>query len=84
MSETKLFILRPCKGKLTSDPWEPWYDKAFGFVVRATNVQEARAFAANEAGDEGKKAWRDPYYTTCELLSNEGDPGVVMIDFHAA
>lgn len=32
----KLWLLRPVVGLDENDnPWWPWYDKAFGFVVRA-------------------------------------------------
>ena len=36
------------------DPWEPWYDKCFGFVVAATSEEEARrtALESEETGDE--------------------------------
>ena len=30
----------------TSGAWDPWYDKAFGFVVRAETEGQARKFAA--------------------------------------
>lgn len=84
MSETKLFILRPVRGKLVRDPWEPWYDKSFGFIVRARSEAMARTIAAAEAGDEGKEAWLDPTLSICKPLTNNGTIGVVMIDFHAA
>lgn len=35
----KIWLLRPIDG---CDEWNPWYDKAFGFVVRAAREQEAR------------------------------------------
>jgi hypothetical protein len=51
----KLWLLRPVDNLPNGDnPWEPWYDKAFGFVVRAKNEQEAREFATAEAGDENR------------------------------
>ena len=45
----KLWILRPIEG---SPYWEPWYDKAFGFVVRAKDEKEARMIAYRDQGDE--------------------------------
>ncbi len=92
-----LWILRPVENRDDGDdPWDPWYDKAFGFVVRATTEKKARHLANEEAGDEnrgefgGKKIantstpWLDPKYSTCEPLIDEGDPGVVIQDFASA
>ena len=31
-----------------NDPWEPWYDKAFGFIIRAAAAQEAREMIKRE------------------------------------
>ena len=40
----KLWLLRPREDlPYDKDPWEPWYDKAFGFVVRAETEERARA-----------------------------------------
>lgn len=78
------------------NPWKPWYDKAFGFVVRAETEEDARKWAHEEAGDEnrgefmrGKTAntttpWLDPKYSTCVELSGDGPLGVVMRDFASA
>ena len=81
----KLWLLRPIDG---ARAWEPWYDKAFGFVVRAKDEAGARDLAASEAGDEkreqGKNPWLDRYESTCEELRAPGEAGVVMMDFHAA
>ena len=89
----KLWILRPVEDLKNSDnPWEPWYDKCFGFVIRAETEQDARLIANRNAGDENrgtflnkkiadtKTPWIDPKYTTCKELSNEGDPGVIIRD----
>ena len=93
----KLWLLRPMEGLAKNDnPWEPWYDKAFGFVVRAETEEEARRFAQADAGDEkrgtflGEKTsdtntpWMDAKYSTCTELLPDGAPGVVMQDFAAA
>jgi len=100
----KLWILRPRKDLPDEDwedtfknPWEPWYDKTFGFVVRANTGAEARGIAQVKTyGDEvGKKwdgwnriptipAWTDPQYSTCVELTADGTIGVVMKDFHSA
>lgn len=78
----KLWLLRPREpgdGAVTEDnnPWDPWYDKCFGFVVRAKTEIEARQFAHESAGAENrgefmyqaiantKEPWLDPAYSTC-------------------
>lgn len=62
--------------------WSPWYDKAFGFVVRAESETEARALAAKVAGDEGEVAWTDKGSSTCIELTADGEAGVVIRDYH--
>jgi hypothetical protein len=47
----KLWLLRPKEGR---SHWEPWYDKAFGFVVRANSETEARKLASGDAGVGGR------------------------------
>ena len=74
----KLWILQPI------EPWDPWYDRAFGFVVRAQTEQEARVLASTEAGDEGGSSWQDEDKTTCYELTAEGFSCVVLRDFWAA
>lgn len=93
----KLWLLRPVDNLPDgNNPWEPWYDKAFGFVVRAKNEQEAREFATADAGDESrgefldgktadtKQPWIDPKYSSCVELTAKGESGVVIKDFAAA
>lgn len=94
-----LWILKPKDNLQENDnPWGPWYDKAFGFVVRANSENEARQFANSDAGDENrgeflskeisktKTPWLDVEYSTCEPLEDhEGsERGVIMKDFWAA
>lgn len=83
----KLWILRPAGGRANNDnPWEPGYDKAFGFVMRANTEKEAREMAHNESGDETgttRTPWLDAAYSTCAELLPRGLAGVVMQDFHA-
>lgn len=78
----RLWILEPINP--SDGPWEPWYDKAFGFVVRACSEQEARSFAAEESGDEGGRPWLSSEFTTCEVLTHKGDTGVILQDYHSA
>lgn len=79
----KLYLLRPIH-KEGDDPWDPWYDKCFGFVVRASSSEKARELASKENGDEGAKVWLDPSYSTCAELATRGGEMVVIKDFAAA
>ena len=74
----RLWILRPGPDQ---SAWEPWFDKAFGFVVRAESEKAARAMAAKEHGDEGAEAWCSNQSSTCEPLIIEGAAGVIMEDY---
>jgi hypothetical protein len=87
----KLWLLRPVDClKEEGNPWCPWYDKAFGFVVRAETEEEARAMADRNAGDENHeisyliKPWIDARYSSCVELTPEGGQGLVMRDFQGA
>jgi hypothetical protein len=94
----KLFLLKPkCLGqehgaKVYPAPWKPWYDKAFGFVVRAESENDARALAQAAGGDEvydasfirGVPAWLNPEFSICEELLPEGEAQVILHDFAAA
>lgn len=44
----KLWLLRPIE---TEGPnlWDPWYDKAFGFVVRAKNGKGGASVGGEES-----------------------------------
>ena len=80
----KLWLLRPNDDLPSNDdPWHPWFDKCFGFVVRAESDQEARQYAHEEAGDEKTdkgSPWLNPKYSTCEELTHSGDSGVIIKD----
>lgn len=91
----KLWLLRPIDENKV--PWDPWYDRAFGFVVRAETEEEAREIGDLNGGSElgtimfnadrhaeGRGPWRDSLLSTCEELLPDGDAGVVMRDFAAA
>ena len=73
-----LFLLEPI------EHWDPWYDKAFGFVVRASSEVYARQLAAEQAGDEGKDVWLDPAKTRCQAIDPNGPPEVFCRDFASA
>lgn len=80
--EKKLYILKP-KENLENSPWEPWYDKAFGFVVRAKDSNEARKIASENAGGEHSGAWGSKY-STCKELSVKGKSELIIRDFASA
>jgi hypothetical protein len=94
---SRLWLLRPRPEVLARErhPWAPWFDKAFGMIVRAASELEARALAQSQAGGEGRgiyaalgceeeeiatDVWLDADHTTCEVLASEGSPGVILVD----
>lgn len=84
----KLWLLLPVEG---DDLWEPWYDKAFGFVIAAETEEQARIIAQKGGGDEcgwegDDPAWVDPTHSTCVELTADAytEPTVVMRDFASA
>ena len=96
----KLYLLRPREiADERNNPWEPWYDKSFGFVVRAETEADARQIAHENAGDENQegrygwqgtdlrypvKPWLHIKYSICEELTADGDAGLIIQDVHAA
>lgn len=76
----RLYLLRPV------EPWQPWYDKCFGFVVRAESDDDARLLASSsdECGDEESEVWKNPALTTCVEVLNDGERGVIIKDFASA
>lgn len=82
------------------DPWEPWYDKAFKFTVRAESEQRARELAQENAGSEtrissvhhnveesisGRDVWTDPELVSCIPIEEYGEENSVLIkDFARA
>ena len=83
----KLWLLRPVdcgQAFPRTSPWDPWYDKSFGFVVRAETEAEARVFASKEAGAEKGSSWLNSDLSTCGLLKADGEAGIVIKDFASA
>ena len=86
----KLWILEPIgvtKESLRGGPWDFWYDKVFGFVVRAETEYLARNLAQKNGGDEIKNdrpVWDNPNLSTCIELTINGEEDIIMQDFHAA
>ena len=86
----KLWLLKAREDLIgDNNPWDPWYDKAYGFVIRAFNERRARQLADGNGSDEngaikGVKPWLDAKYSTCEELLPDGEPGELLRDFHSA
>jgi len=92
----QLYLLRPKPRAPGDDPWKPWYDKCFGFVIAAESVADARQLAHKSAGDENRgnflgkmiantqSPWLDEKYTSCRVLQPSETPEVIIRDFHAA
>ena len=76
-----------------TNPWEPWYDKVFNFVIRVETEEEARRIAHENGCDENRDQWRgnkfvtpwlDVAYSVCEELTADGAQGVVVRDLWSA
>lgn len=78
----KLWLLRPIDDR--NGPWEPWYDKCFGFVIRADSEEEARRMAELDSGAEVTGAWSLAKWSSCVELTATGDAEVVIKDEHWA
>jgi hypothetical protein len=61
----------------------PVYDCNDGFVIRAGSEVTARFWASQKAADEGPNTWIDTTHSTCEPLEQDGESGVILIDFNA-
>lgn len=93
----KLWILRPIDEDATAmyrgysrKVWS--WDCAYGFVVRAEDERSARELVATArdrddwrctTGDESPEAWRDAALTSCDELTGEGGPEIIIRDFVA-
>jgi hypothetical protein len=66
------------------NPWDPWYEKCHEMVVRAPNGIMARHIASENAGDEGKDAWIDRRYSTCESLLVDGESELIICHYREA
>ena len=92
----KLWLLKPVDDLHDDDPWSPWYDRCFGFIIRAGTEREAREIANQNAGEENRgeflnekianttTPWLDSKYSTCEVLTGDGEPGVILEDVRNA
>lgn len=81
----KLWLLKPIDSK--SGPWDPWYDRYFGFVIRAESEKRARYLASkkccviNEKDKKEKKAWLNSELTYCIELTSKGEEEIILSDF---
>lgn len=74
--------------EIGAEPWTSWYDKAYGFIVRAPDEATARRLAQANAGaeraagdDEALGVWLDPAHTSCVPLRADGNAAVLMREF---
>lgn len=82
----KLWILKPITD------WDPWYDKAFGFIIRAETEMRARVIAGENAGAEFRdypiheeiNPWLVSTITSCIELTVDGKEEMIIRDFAAA
>lgn len=61
------------------NPWYDRYDQVHEILVRAENEVDARAIAAEYQSYVQKEAWLDPKFSSCEEITPDGLPGVIMI-----
>lgn len=60
-----------------------FYDIAWGYVIRAASESEARRIA-NEVNQDPRDPWLNPEHTTCEVLTADGETGIILTDFNAS
>jgi hypothetical protein len=87
-----IYLLEPTQAALDMEygPWNPWYDKCFGMVIKAYNEAAARAIAQGNAGDEGHEwvkqrngnVWMDNALTKCEKIGVADDDAGDLILKH--
>lgn len=79
----KLWLLKPQDDLPAGNPWDPWYDKCFGLVIRAETERKARNIAQREHGLPDS-AWTNPKWSSCVELTAAGEVGVILYDNHNA
>ena len=85
----KLWLLRRADGAedIDGSPWSDVYDQnfgAFGFVVRAETLEQARSLAhaqSDDLGDDEQEPWLSERWTTCVQLPIDGPAEVIISDF---
>lgn len=79
----KLFLLRP----KSFAPFYGEWDRSEGFVIRAESESRARQLAAITTADpegpckQNYEVWINSKYSTCDLLTCDGDECVIMEDY---
>ena len=72
------------------NPWEPWFDQNFGYVVRAETEYMARQLASNDGGErvedpalskEEADGWLNSKYSTCIELTADGPEKIILINY---
>lgn len=67
-------------------PWaqgEQLVDHLFSMVVIADNAEQARDLAASACMDEGRRAWLNSRYSTCETIGTTDMTPRVMVVGHS-
>ena len=73
-----------------NDPWEPWYDKTFGMVIRGDSEKEIREIAQDKCqhGDESHEGVDNPWlkkeYSECTKILSQGIKEIILVDFRSA
>jgi hypothetical protein len=60
------------------------YGELHAVVVRASTDREARLSAALQSGAEGNDCWLNAGSSSCEILTANGDAGIICRDFYEA
>ena len=82
-SDIEFNLVRGSIPEVHSWRWNPWdqnYGCNQGIVVRAETENDAREIADMNQGRETMNPWLNPKFTTCEELTSEGEPDVILID----
>lgn len=70
-----------CDLPCNDNPWIPWYDKTFGYIIRAVSEEAARTIAHE---DDGEMPWKDDRYSLCTEITPKGKAEILLEDHHAA
>ena len=57
------------------------YGETIGLVIRAEDEQSARQMAGDYGEDfGGREPWLSPEKTECEIITEDGEPGIILED----
>lgn len=65
---------------IDDDSRDGYCDCFLAFVIRAETEGQARAIAYAERDGNPNGTWLDPSKSTCEEVTIEGEPGVILGD----